>query len=331
MYHHSHVQWETLNSKQSNREKEIINKSLIVSYFLIFTLVFMALFMINSIFFQYNAEEAVSYSNYTGSVHIGVDTTAGDYYLKSNADSLENYIYGVRSNERDDFTRMAFADNQIIQVENGQHLILYQTDLVPVDKVTHETITSKLDHEIDKSIDETNTLEIDGSEVTTTEDSVGMVKLSNEYYNMPYVVSPNGEFPYVELYDDNLNVSAIKQIESDTLLVIEPTEASYVKVNDVSVQELSSFKTSGRLSADGFTPAVYEIGKSLEVADFIINPTSELCEYRVIDKVEDINATPTISCDDESEMNILELEEGQILELHNGTLNKYEAPAENVE
>ncbi len=289
----------------------------------------MALFLINEMFFQYTAEEAVAYNNYTGSVHVGIDTVAGDYYLKSNADSLEDYVYGVRTNERNQFNRMAFTDNQIIQVENGQHLILYQTDLIPVDNVTHETITSKLDTEIERTVDDSNTTVVNGSEIATTEDSAGMVKLSNQYYNMPYVVTPNGEFPYVELYDSDLNVNAIKQIESDTLIVIEPTEASYIKLNDVVLQELSVFKTSGRMSADGFTEAVYKVGESLEVGDFIIKPSAEVCEYRVIDKVEDINATPMISCSSESDMDVLELEAGQIIELHGGSLNKYVAKENN--
>ncbi len=307
-----------MNSKQSNNNQEIINKTLIVSYFLIFTLVIMTLFMVKILFFNYTADQAVSYQDYTGSIHVGIDTVAGDYYLQSTSNNQANYVYGIRDDEDSPFTIMTFTNNQIIQVENGQHLIFYKANVTPLDETKHSQATSALDGFIDEKT--ISTSENVSSEVIS-EDAEGMLKLTNQYYNMPFVVAPNGENPYLEYYDQDLNVTNMQIISNESLHIIGPTEASYVKANDVEIASINDYTTTGSMAEGYFTPAVYLVGSQIETGEFLLEATSSDCQYRVIKDTESVAQTPLMSCP--ANPQVIELSEGQIIEFTDGKLTKY--------
>ncbi len=332
MYLHSHVQWETLNSKrrQSNKDKEIINRTLIISYFLIFLLVFILLFLLKITFLRYDASEAETYSDYTGSIHVGVDTVAGDYYIKNESATSDQRVYGVRTDESDDFTIMAYSDNQIIQLKNGEHLITYKADLVPVNEQEHEILTTKLDAAITSEIaadavsEDPSEQDVSSEESTSISDlanSDGMVKLNNHYYNVPFVLVANGENPYIELYDKDINVLNLQVIDSEHIYTISPTEASYVKLNDVKLYTFNDYVSSGRNVNGTFSSGVYIVGRGIESGDFILESESENCEYRIIPGIDEIGSTPMQDCTDLPR--IISLDYEDIIEYHGAKLTIY--------
>lgn len=318
MFLHSQEQWETLTSRQSNKDKEIINKTLIVSYFLIFTLVIMVLFMVKNMFFTYGADEAISFNDYVGSIHIGLDTTEGDYYIQNGSDTSANMVYGIRSSEEDKFTVIPYSENQIIKTTNGEHLIVYHANLIPVDsnedtKVINNTIETKAVAGTAES-----TEELIDSVATENE---GMVKLDNDFYNTPYVFSSQSDDAYYELYDDQLNVLDHRDLTEETIVYLTEQDAAYIKFNNLNASPLTDYTTTGRLEETYFTPAVYTIGKNLEAGNFEIIPSNDDCSYRVIDSVEEVATTELSDC---SQLPILlELQDGQIFEVHQATVEKY--------
>lgn len=309
-----------MTSRQSNnqKEKEIINKSLIVSYFLIFTLIFMILFMIKNMFFAHDANEAISFNDYVGSIHIGTDTTSGDYYIQNASNSSTNMVYGIRSSEEDKFTVIPYSDNQIIRTTNGEHLILYHANFIPVDsnedtKVVQNTIETKAVAGTAKSTD-------DLISAVGTENQ-GMVKLNNDYYNVPYVFSIYGEGAYYELYDDQLNVLDHRDLTEETLVNLTEQDAAYIKINNLIASPVTDYTTTGHLEDTHFTPGVYVIGTNLEAGNFEIIPSSDTCSYRVMNSVEEVSTTELIDC---TQLPILlDLKQGQILEVHQATIEKY--------
>ncbi len=331
---HSHVQWETLNSnfKQSNKDKEIINRTLIVSYFLIFLLVFILMFMIKVSFFKYTASEAVEYTDYTGSIHVGIDTTEGDYYIQNTSGLSSDYVYGVKLDKDSNFTTMAYSDHQILQLKRGEHIILYKANLIPVDATEHSDATAKLDSYIASETNEldsnsnitqssTETVGSSQSSDVLLSDTDGMIKLSNQYYNIPYVFVADGENPYIELYDKDVNVLSFEVIENEHIYSIAPTEATYLKLNDVKVYSFNNYVSSGRNQNGSFADGVYIVGRGIESGQFLLEPTSASCQYRIIDGEENVGSTTIKSCVDAPQ--IVELETDQIVEFHGATLTIY--------
>ncbi len=312
------------NFKQSNKDKEIINRTLIISYFLIFLLVFILLFMIKETFFKYTANEAVSYSNYSGSVHVGIDTKPGDYYIENTSGLSSDYVYGVKTDKNSDFSVMAYSDNQILQLKKGEHLILYKANLTPVDEEIHNVITSELDAAIENEINDTmasDQMVLEDKSDAVVTDTDGMIKLSNQYYNIPYIFVAAGENPYIELYDKDVNVLSFEVIDSEHIYSIAPTEASYLKLNDVKVYSFSQYVSSGRNVNGTFSDGVYIVGRGIESGEFILEQEASECQYRVIDGEETVGATAMLSCD--ALPQILDLNEGQIIEFHGAKLSLY--------
>lgn len=272
--------------------------------------------MVKVTFFKDTASDTIHYENYTGSIHVGVDTKAGDYRISNSSGNSQDYVYGIKSSQRDDFTVLAYADDQILQLKPGDHLILYEANLKPVDEQALETNTaifakSEAEAALESTSDQTE-------EATSGED--GMEKLSNKIYNVPYVLTPTTDNSYYELYDDDMNVIGLYTVDSETLLSLSSNEASYIKLTGLEWSTLDTFKTSSGLSEDGFEPGIYVGGSSIETGKFSVVATDESCSYRVIESVEEVASTPTNSCNN---MSFITIDEGTIVEFHGGVLNKY--------
>lgn len=315
-------------SRKKNSEKGIINIILIISYFLIFTLIIMILSMVKVTFFKDTASDTISYGNYTGSIHIGIDTKAGDYRISNTSRNSQDYVYGIKSSKSDDFTVQAYADDQILQLNAGDHIIIYEANLQPVDSEAMETNSKESTTNSGKtSSSETTSSQNTVEKVTSGQD--GMEKLSNKIYNVPYVLTPTTDNSYYELYDDGLNVIGLYMVDSETLISLSNNEASYIKLTGLEWSSLDTFKTSSRLSEDGFEPGVFIGGSSIETGDFSVVATDESCSYRVIDSADEVASTPSNSC---NKMSFISIEEGNIVELHGGLLNKhYQVEDEGVD
>lgn len=270
-------------------------------------------FLIKALFFADNAKEAISHTDYTGSVHIGVDTAAGDYLISSTSNNSSEMVYGIRNDERHDFSIVTYTNNQVIQLEKGQHLIVYKANLTPIDDTQHEQLTSEID----------DTLE------TVTGDLSTMIKLTNQHYNMPYVIAPNGENPYVELYDQDVNVTNLMPITSEKLITIAPSAATYIKLNDVTSYPLADYPSTGQVDAGVFSPAVYVAGTNIESGDFMLSTAGDNCQYRIIDNIESVAKTPLLSCPPEPR--IFTLNDGQVIEFSNAKLEKYYGNIDSAE
>lgn len=278
----------------------------------------MILLLVKVTFFKDTASETIHYENYTGSIHIGVDTKAGDYRISNSSGNSQDYVYGIKRDKSDDFSVQAYADNQILQLKPGDHIIIYEANLKPVDNQALETNTAILAKSEAESLSEAVNYESKAEEVTSGQD--GMERLSNKIYNVPYVITPTTDNSYYELYDDDLNVIGLYTVDSETILSLSANEASYIKLTGLKWSALDTFKTSSGLSEDGFEPGVYIGGSSIETGDFSVVATDESCSYRVIDSVDDVGSTPTNSCNN---MSFITINEGSIVELHGGVINKH--------
>lgn len=267
-------------------------------------------------FFKYDATTAKSYHNYTGSIHVGVDTVAGDYYLQNSSNTVGDLKYGIRTDESQPFSIIPYTDNQIIQVKNGQHLILYQSNFSPVQTV--DEISS------DRQRSQTDNSQAVNPELDVATE--GMIKLSMASYNNPVVLAPQTENAYYELYDEQLNVLVHEQLDSETLLSLSPNQASYIKFSGTKISQLSEYTTTGRLKGAYFSPAVYVVGTNLEPRSFELVPTSDTCRYRVLD--DSSEAVKAAYNDCSSLPILLDLTEGQIVEVHGANLTKYDGAIE---
>ncbi len=275
------------------------------------------MFIINEMFFRYDATEAVSYSSFTGSIHVGIDTVAGDYYLQNASQSTGDLKYGVRSSEDQPFTIIPFTDNQIIRVKNGEHLIIYESNLLPVQTVEEITRANAKATAETKSSEAGETATTDFADLTE-----GMIKLSNESYNTPFVLDPQSDQAYYELYDKEVNVISHELVSSESLLSISPEQASYIKFSDTKISPLTSYTTTGQMKGTYFTPAVYVVGTNLESRAFELEPIDATCRYRILDSSVMATTTPFNDC---SNLPILlDLVDGQIIEIHGANLVKYD-------
>lgn len=279
-------------------------------------LVFMAMYVVKVTFFNYDATEAVSYNDYSGSIHVGIDTLAGDYYLQNSSNVTGDLKYGIRTDESQPFTIVPYSDNQIVRLNNGDHIIIYHANLFPIQTTSELAGTSAVTQ---------NTTQTEQGQVSTITDidqmSEGMIKLSASSYNIPYVLAPQSDKAFYKLYDRDLNVTQHLELDGETLLAIAPDQASYIQFSDTTVSPLASYTTTGGLSGTGFTPAVYVGGETLEAGNFELIPTDDTCRYRLIDDLEQVATTEYTDC---LELPILlTITDGQVLEVHGATIEKY--------
>lgn len=242
----------------------------------------------------------VSYDNYTGSIHFGFDTLPGTYQL---SDSSEG-VYGVEHEGQ--FVRFNFNNNDIVNFENGDHAIFYNTTVTPTTKtIENSKVTSDM---------QSLAIQSEVSIPSSDENASDMHELTSERYGVPYIVSSIGENSYIELYDDEMNSINYMQIEGETIQVITPKMGTYIKLENLDYAPIDEYVSNKGIEDGYYEAGVYIIGKSLEAANYTLHGNDN-CSYRIIEDSSFIVDTELETCSGLNKK--VTLEEGNILEFHN--------------
>ncbi len=283
------------------------------------------MFLVYNTFFRFTQEEMKEFTDYTGSIHVGIDTAAGDYRLTSDNNDSANYVYGIKDKERQAFNVVSYQNNDIIQLRDGQHVILYEASLLPIDSKEQAKTTEIVDQKIEEyTVDNNQTDQIDELEY-----SAGTVKIKNSEYNSPYVVTPVGEDAYFEMYDSSNNLTKLNKVTYEQILTISPQDATYIKFNDVEVKLLSDYVSTKGFSGSYYEEGVYVIGRSLEPGNYQLTENSTDCQYRIIDESKEIIEVPMNDC---SELPLtVELTNGTTFEFHGVNVEKVQNQSTQID
>ncbi len=289
-----------MNFNRNNYDKGIIKLILIISYFLIFSLVITLAYIVYMTFFTYRNIEQTNYQNYTGSIIVGEDIAPGEYKISSADNDKSDDVYGIKSRKMKEFEIVNFENSEVITLSRNQHLIVYNATLTPITSVDRAFVDA------------------DAQSVTSTTSNevmikdVDMVKLTKDFYRVPYIVNSNGDDSYVELLDEDGKSLTKATISSERLMYLEPKDGRYIRANDIDIEPLRTYQSDKQMENGYFPNGVYEIGRDLEAGKYLLSAKTNSCQYRIIESSKRISSTPLMQCPTNEQS--IELEDGQILE-----------------